>query len=122
MRRWLPILVVFAALAGCQSAGTDRTVAVGFTADEVRRAMGRPLRVDLAAGGETWLYRENPRNPNDYVRLGYRHRVEFDPVRRSNVIIVEPVDDREFPHLRARTIRIAFRDGRVTGVDSTEDL
>jgi hypothetical protein len=122
MRRSLFLFATLLALAGCQSTRTPEPIALGFTADQVRDTMGRPLRVVPQGGGEIWEYRDRPRDPNDHVRLGYRRRVEFDPVRRTNVIIYEAVDDRLFPNLRTHTIRITLRDGRVAAVDSTEDL
>ena len=122
MRRILVFIAAILALAGCQSAITHEPIAVGFTPDQVRTAMGRPLQVTAANGQETWLYRDRPRDPNDHIRAGFRRRVEFDPVRRSNVIIVEPVDDRQFPSLRTHTIRVTFSEGRVATIDSREDL
>jgi hypothetical protein len=146
MKRVVLLGLAVAALTGCQSPATRIAqnpgalanvdpateaqirrgeIAVGFTPEMVRLAMGAPLRIDAArdsGGGETWLYRDRPRNPNDFVRAGYRRRVEFDPVRRSNVIITEPVDDRAFPQLRTHSIYVDFREGRVAAIRSVEDL
>lgn len=118
----ISLLALLLGVAGCQSATTGEMVAVGFTADQVQRAMGKPLRVEISPTGETWIYRDRPRNPRDFVRAGHRRRVEFDPVRRSEVIIVEPVRAREFPELRSHTIQVTFRDGQVAAINSTEDL
>jgi hypothetical protein len=99
-------------------------VEVGFTADMVSLAMGRPVRViaPTTPGGDTvWLYHDGPRNENDYVRAGFRRRVVFDPERRANVVIIEPVGDRIFPALRSHTIRVRLRADRVVGIDSVED-
>ena len=128
--------IAVVSLAGCEhSAGNAEAVArraayqgkimVGETADDVIRAAGRPTEVVAAAdrpGEETWIYRAGPRNPNDYIRAGHRRRVEFDPVKRSNVIIVEPVDDRVFPHLRSYDVRVSLRDNRVAAVEQVEAL
>jgi hypothetical protein len=124
MRYWSFVLAALMALAGCHStsAPTGEPVAAGFSAAQVQQAMGKPLRVETTPGGEVWTYRDRPRNPNDFVHLGHRRRVEFDPVRRTNVIIVESVRDREFPELRSHTIRVTFRDGQVAAIDSTEDM
>lgn len=115
-----------AAVAGLDAATQARLrrgeIAVGDGEDLVRVAMGQPLRThELPGGGIEWLYRDRPRDPNDYVAAGFRHRVEFDPVQRGNITIIEPVDDRLYPQLRTHTIRVAFLNGRVTGVTSQED-
>jgi hypothetical protein len=138
-------LVVVLAIAGCESARTRLAanpeaaarldaatrekiargeVEVGFTAEMVSLAMGRPLRViapTTPAGDTVWLYHDGPRNENDYVRSGFRRRVVFDPERRANVVLVEPVGDRIFPALRSHTIRVTLRADRVVAIDAVED-
>ena len=142
MQRWFVIALTLAVLAGCTSpaerlrqnpnalAGVDAAtrakisrgeIAVGFTPEMVRIALGKPLDIVHRGTDEQWLYRDHPRNPNDYISGGFRHRVEYDPVNRVNVTTVEPVDARLFPSLRTHTIRVTFRDGRVAAINSSED-
>ncbi len=111
------------ALAGCQSVAplSHAPVAVGFTAEQVQRSLGRPLQIVSAGTDEVWIYREQPGNPNDYIRGGWRRRVTFDPVRRADVVTYEPVDDRLFPNLRTHTTRVTFQAGRVARIDTTAD-
>ena len=98
----------------------QRVVEPGFTPEMVYLALGRPsspARVDVAAMRDgTWTYRDFNRNDRDFVRAGFRRRVVFDPVRRSDVIITEPVDARLHPSLLERTLEVEFRGGRVTDV------
>jgi hypothetical protein len=92
----------------------------GFTPEMVYLALGRPsspsgVNIDSTRDG-TWTYRDFHRNERDFVEAGFRRRVVFDPVRKSDVIITEPVDPRLYPHLRAHTLEVEFRDGRVSDV------
>ena len=92
----------------------------GFTPEMVYLALGRPTspagaRIDETREG-TWVYRDQHRNERDFVRAGHRRRVVFDPVRKSDVIITEPVDSRELPHLQEHSLHVTFRDGRVVEV------
>jgi hypothetical protein len=121
MPRSLLVFVALLALSACQTARPPESIAVGYTTEQVEQSLGRPLSVVRNGNDEVWLYRDNPRNPNDYVRGGWRRRVVFDPVRRSNVITYEAVDDRTFPTLRTHTIKVSVRDGRVAAIESTED-
>jgi len=106
----------FALDAATQERVRRGEIAVGDTAEIVRLAMGRPLRITDSPDGQTWVYRDRPRDPNDYITNGFRHRVEFDPVTRGNVVTIEPVDDRLFPNLRSHTIQVSLRGGRVTRI------
>jgi hypothetical protein len=96
----------------------------GFTSEMVFLALGRPttpLGADIDQTREgVWKYSNQYRNERDFIRSGFRQRKVFDPDRRSDVIITEPVDDRSFPSLRDYTLEIEFRDGRVTSVRRVE--
>lgn len=101
-------------------------VRLGFTPEMVQLALGQPT---LTAGGmagteedSTWIYRDFSRNENDYVIAGHRRRVVFDPVRRGNVIIVEPADPRTDRHRTPSSLHIGFRDGRVIALERVDDL
>lgn len=97
-------------------------VAVGDTEALVRLALGRPqCTAPRADGGTTWFFRDRPRDPNDYIVAGFRHRVEFDPVTRTNLTTVEPVPDHLFAYLRTHQIRVGIRDGRVVDIKIVED-
>ncbi len=97
-------------------------IAIGDTPELVQLAKGRPLRTaNLPDGSIEWIYRDHPRNENDYIAAGFRHRVEFDPVTRGNTVIVEPVDPRLYPSLRTHTIHVILRDGHVMAIRVVED-
>ena len=140
---WVPILLAVILVVGCTSvesrlrenpsamAGLDEPtvarvrrgeIAVGDSEAVVRLALGRPMRTaPLADGGATWFYRDGPRDPNDYIAGGFRHRVVFDPVTRTNVNTVEPISAHAFPNLRTHLIRVIIRDGRVVDIKVEED-
>src|SRR4051812_49051606 len=89
----------------------------GFTPEMVYLALGKPAspanaRIDVTRDG-TWVYREFHANDRDFIRAGFRRRVIFDPERRSDVVITEPVDPRLFPNLQDHALYVTFRDGRV---------
>ena len=92
----------------------------GFTPEMVYLALGRPsspARADIESTRDgTWSYRDFHRNERDFVQAGFRRRVVFDPVRKSDVIITEPVDPRLYPHLQAHALEVEFRDGRVADI------
>lgn len=101
-------------------------VQLGFTEDMVELALGKPTQVAGGMAGTdedaTWVYRNFHRNENDYVLAGHRRRVVFDPVRRSNVVIVEPVDPRLHPNLTPHSLHIGFREGRVIAIQRVDEL
>lgn len=110
-----------AALSAKDRAKIERgVVEPGFTPEMVYLALGRPLspsHIDVAGTQDaTWIYRGFPLDPRDFVRGGFRQRTVFDPVRRSDVVITEPVDARLYPHLQIPTTTVIFRAGRVTEV------
>jgi hypothetical protein len=133
--------VTVLALAGCNNASTrlrQRPAAAatltpdardkiergviepGFTPEMVYLALGKPsspahASIEQTRDG-TWEYRSFNRNERDFVRAGFRRRVVFDPVRKSDVIVTEPVDPRMFPSLQEHTLYVTFHDGRVTEV------
>ena len=92
----------------------------GFTPLMVYLALGKPTspaRADIVGTREgTWTYRSFHGNDRDYVRAGFRRRVVFDPVRKSDSIVTEPADPRLYPHLQDHTLRITFRDGHLVEV------
>ncbi|MBI4622102.1 MAG: hypothetical protein HY736_02635 [Verrucomicrobia bacterium] len=95
----------------------------GFTPEMVYLALGRPTvpaNADVALTRDgTWIYRDFNRNDRDFIRAGFRRRVVFDPVRRGDVIITEPVDPRLFPHLLEHSLHVTFREGRVVDIQRT---
>lgn len=135
-------IVAFVALPGCNTAKPpisstkldpeirkkiDRgIVEPGMTPEMVYLALGKPSEpasaiVDATRDG-TWVYHDFNRNDRDFIRAGFRRRVVFDPVRRSDVVITEPVDPRLFPNLRAHSLHVTFHDGRVVEIKRTERL
>jgi hypothetical protein len=130
------VIAVLLALTGCSSVRTPTTattlepdirkkiargiVEPGFTPEMVYLALGKPSEptenlADATRDG-TWVYRHFERNDRDFVRAGFRRRVVFDPVRKSDVIITEPVDPRSFPALEPHSMHITFHDGRVVEI------
>src|SRR3954471_12050456 len=98
----------------------------GFTPEMVYLALGKPSvpadgLADATVNG-TWIYHDFLRNDRDFVRAGFRRRVVFDPVRRSDVIVTEPVDPKAFPNLEARSLHVTFRDGRVVEIQRVADI
>ncbi len=92
----------------------------GFTPEMVFLALGQPTSpkenlADATRDG-TWVYENYVRNDRDFIKAGFRRRVVFDPVKRSDVIVTEPVDPRLFPNLQPHSLHIKFRDGRVTEI------
>jgi hypothetical protein len=92
----------------------------GFTPEMVYLALGKPtsptgVQVEGTRDG-TWLYRDFSRNDRDFVRAGFRRRVVFDPVRRTDVVITEPVERGTFPSLEEKSLRVTFHDGRVVDI------
>lgn len=143
MRALLPTLAtVVLALAGCNTARPPVTatklepdiqkkvargiVEPGMTPEMVYLALGKPSEpasaiVDATRDG-TWVYHDFTRNDRDFVRAGFRRRVVFDPVRRSDVVITEPIDPRLFPNLREHSLHVTFKDGRVVEIKRVERL
>lgn len=96
----------------------------GFTPEMVFLALGKPSEpasalVDATRDG-TWIYHDFNRNDRDFIRAGFRRRVVFDPSRGGDVVVTEPVDSRLFPSLRAQSLHITFREGRVVDIKRTE--
>jgi len=92
----------------------------GFTPEMVYLALGKPTKpadADLVGTRDgVWVYRDFNQDDRDFVRAGFRRRVVFDPVRRGDVVITEPVDPRLFPNLAAHELQVIFRDGRVAEI------
>lgn len=92
----------------------------GFTPEMVYLALGKPTEpasniVDATRDG-SWIYREFNGTDRDMVRAGFRRRVIFDPVKRSDVVVTEPLDTKAFPKLEPHSLRVTFKDGRVIDV------
>jgi hypothetical protein len=98
----------------------------GFTPEMVYLALGKPTTpaeglADATVNG-TWIYRDFHRNDRDFIRAGFRRRVVFDPVKRADVIITEPVDPKLFPTLQEHSLHVTFRDGRVVDIQRVADI
>ena len=113
---------VFARLdAATQERIQQGKIEVGDAEEAVILALGRPRRVAKLPDGGVWFFSDRPRDPNDYISGGFRRRVVFDPVTRTNVVTVEPVGDRLFSNLRTHTTQVTIRNGRVVAIDKVED-
>jgi hypothetical protein len=114
----------FAALPkGDQDRVRSGKIEVGFTPQMVRWALGAPTSTsgDPALNG-TWTFRSFHRDYNDLVRAGYRRRIVFDPVRRGDVIITEPIDDRQSARLEPYSLRVIFSDNRVAAIERVPEI
>ena len=140
-------LVVFSVAALCASAGCNSVqrpttatklepdiqkkvqrgiIEPGMTPEMVYLALGKPSEpssgiVDSTRDG-TWVYHDFKRNDRDFIQAGYRRRVVFDPDRRSDVVITEPIDPRLFPNLREHSLHVTFKDGRVSEIKRVERI
>ena len=74
------------------------------------------------ATGRGPTIRDYHRNDRDFIKAGFRRRVVFDPVKRGDVIVTEPVDAKSFPNLRAHSLHVTFKDGRVIEVQRVAEL
>jgi hypothetical protein len=97
----------------------------GYTPEMVYLALGKPTVpadsiVDATKDG-TWIYRDFNGTDRDFVRAGYRRRVVFDPSRRSDVVVTEPIDTKAFPNLEPHSLHVTFRDGRVVEIKRVAD-
>lgn len=92
----------------------------GFTPEMVYLALGKPSEpaesLSDATTNGTWVYRDFQRNDRDFVRAGFRRRVVFDPSRKSDVVVTEPIDPKVLPSLQPRSLQVTFRDGRVVEI------
>ncbi len=98
----------------------------GYTPEMVYLALGKPSvpsegLADATVNG-TWVYHDFHRNDRDFIRAGFRRRVVFDPVKRTDTVVTEPVDPRTFPNLRAHSLHITFRDGRVVDIQRLAEI
>lgn len=135
------------ALASCNSSGArlreypttaaaldDKTrqkiqrgiVEPGYTPEMVYLALGKPTTPANGLADATrdgmWVYRDFHRNDRDFVKAGFRRRVVFDPVRRSDTIVTEPVDPKLYPALAPHSVQITFKDGRVVEVQRVAEI
>lgn len=104
-----------------QQAIRQGIVQPGFTPDMVYMALGKPIETALdSTGNGWWLYRYEPITaPNETIQSGYRRRIVYDPVSRTDNVIVEPIDEKAFPNLVPYTLRLTFANGRVAHVEKT---
>lgn len=98
----------------------------GYTPEMVYLALGKPTIpsdgiVDATRDG-TWIYRDFQGTDRDFVRAGFRRRVVFDPSKRGDVVITEPLDTKAFPNLEPHSLHVTFRDGRVVEIKRVADL
>ena len=98
----------------------------GYTPEMVYLALGKPTEVSppsAEAGRDgVWIYRNRHRNHRDFVRGGFRRRVVFDPERRSDVVITERVDPKQFPELTPHSLYVIFRDGKVVEIQRIDEM
>ena len=92
----------------------------GFTPEMVYLALGKPTEpaqslADATTNG-TWVYHDFHRNTGDIVKPGFRRRVVSESGKKNDVIKTEPIDPAVLPTLRANSLHVTFRDGRVVEI------
>ncbi|MGH7957043.1 MAG: hypothetical protein ACREH8_08525 [Opitutaceae bacterium] len=92
----------------------------GFTPEMVYLALGKPSEpaeslADATTQG-TWVYHDFNGNGRDIVKPGFRRHVVSDPAKKTDVIKTEPIDPAALPNLRANSLHVTFRDGRVVEI------
>ena len=92
----------------------------GFTPEMVYLALGKPTTpaeniVDATRDG-TWVYQNFKGTDRDFIRAGFRRHTVFDPAKRADVIVTEPIDPKAMPPLEPDSLRITFREGRVVDI------
>ena len=99
----------------------------GFTPEMVFLALGKPTEpaesLADATNSGTWVYRDFHHNGNgrELVKAGFRRRVVFDPKKKSDVVVTEPIDSQMLPGLPAQSLHVIFRDGRVVEIQRGAD-
>jgi hypothetical protein len=92
----------------------------GFTPEMVYVALGKPTEppeslADATTNG-TWVYHDFHRNEGDIVKPGFRRHAVFDAAKNSDVIKTEPIAPEVLRTLRAHSLHVTFRDGRVVEI------
>jgi hypothetical protein len=136
MHRSIALIAATAVLvvAGCSTTPTTATkmdskiraqvdkgiIEPGFTPEMVFLALGKPSEpsesLSDATTNGTWVYNEFTGTNRDFIRAGFRQRVVFDPKRKSDVVVTEPIDTKSIPNLRSNSLHVTFRDGRVVDI------
>src|SRR5688572_1694345 len=92
----------------------------GFTPEMVYVALGKPSQpaqslADATTNG-TWVYHDFQGKEGDIVKPGFRRKVTFDHGKKADVITTEKIDAQTLPTLRANSLHVTFRDGRVVEI------
>lgn len=98
-------------------------VAVGFTLDMAYMALGEPTKTETTSTGQVvWQYHREPATAaNETIRAGYRRRVIYDPVKRTDTVITEAIDKKAFPNLVPYTLRLTFENNRLISLERIPD-
>ena len=91
----------------------------GYSSEMVFMALGKPWRVTKdALGNEVWLYRHEPVAAyGETIQAGYSRRLVYDPVKQSEDLVIEPVDEKAFPQKVAYTLRLTFARDRLVRME-----
>ena len=92
----------------------------GFTPEMVYLALGKPSEppeglADATTNG-TWVYHDFNGSGREIVKPGFRRRVVSEPGRKTETIKTEPIDPAVLPTLRANSLHVTFREGRVVEI------
>jgi hypothetical protein len=98
----------------------------GFTPEMVFLALGKPSEpeesiVDATANGR-WVYHNFKGTDRGLPKPGFRRRVVFDSAKQSDTITTERIDRKASPDLRANSLYVTFRDGRVVEIQRVAEI
>jgi|SRR5687768_12599021 len=98
----------------------------GFTPEMVYMALGKPTEpaeslADATTNG-TWVYHNFNGNGREIVKPGFRRHVVSDPAKKTDVIKTDPIEPAALQKLRAHSLHVTFRDGRVTEIQRVADI
>ena len=77
--------------------------------------------VDATAHG-TWVYHNFNGTDRGLPKPGFRRRVVSDSARRSDTITTERIDPKASADLRANSLYVTFRDGRVVEIQRSAEI
>lgn len=110
--------------ASTQAKLREHKVEVGFSTDLVYIALGAPdakkTRSSAAGTTTTWIYRTYHTEYTGSVRSHYRRSVVIDPRNGRRALIMQPVYTPVYEEVQEDRIRVEFKDGLVTAIETEE--
>ena len=98
----------------------------GFTPEMVYLALGKPSEpaqsLSDATTNGTWVYHDFHRTDAGLVKAGFRTRSVFDSTKNAEVIKTEKIDPQALPKLKAHSLHVTFREGRVVEIQRGAEI